>query len=106
MDEVFGLKNWNVITYIDMFISQQNKRFGTIFFKSGTCILYNYIILLHEFKSWKVWYITHYLIDWSITFTRPQDQFQIHHSNTKIQSPFYMIMTFETESVNLRGEKK
>lgn len=53
MDEVFGLKNWNVITYIDMFISQQNKRFGTIFFKSG--ILYNYIILLHEFKSWKEW---------------------------------------------------
>lgn len=31
MDEVFGLKNWNGITYIDMFISQQNKRFGTIF---------------------------------------------------------------------------
>lgn len=49
MDEVFGLKNWNGITYIDMYISQQNKRFGTIFLKSG--ILYNYIILLHEFKS-------------------------------------------------------
>lgn len=31
MDEVFGLKNWNGITYIDMYISQQNKRFGTIF---------------------------------------------------------------------------
>lgn len=37
MDEVFGLKNWNVITYIDMFISQQNKRFGTIFLNQVFC---------------------------------------------------------------------
>lgn len=41
MDEVFGLKSWNVITHIDMFISQQNKRFGTIFLKQ-----------LHHFITW------------------------------------------------------
>lgn len=37
MDEVFGLKNWNGIRYIDMFISQQNKRFGTIFLNQVFC---------------------------------------------------------------------
>lgn len=37
MDEVFSLKNWNGITYIDMFISQQNKRFGTIFLNQVFC---------------------------------------------------------------------
>lgn len=53
MDEVFGLKNWNGITYIDMFISQQNKRFGTIILNKVFCTTTSFYYM--NLNQWKVW---------------------------------------------------